>query len=208
MTNTVAIGDSPMSVYYHAQHCEGSDSRFEPAVCKNRAGFYIGMECFACHVNTRESGYYPDEASAWSDYSLKVKGLPITNPREPESEDDMIMRRLKAAGLDPKPDNENDLLPAKPAKVVITPEGAVDIELEDPLGAKLHIRMHITPWGLLGVTNTGFGSVMTEDGYMVIMPESDHVRESQNGLIDSMRELDLLAEEVEHSASDIHTESI
>lgn len=202
-----------MTVYYHKNDCSGTDEfglpvKFVPAVCKNKAGFYVGMECFTCHVNTRESGYYTDEPTAWSDYNLMLQGLPITNPREEETEEEVLTRHLKAAGFDPKPDDGNDWSPVKQARVVILPTGAVDIELEDPLGAKLHIRLHITPWGLLGITDTGFGSVVTEDGYLVIMPDSDHTAESQNGLIDSMAELSKAEEEVQQGAPTIDAESI
>lgn len=198
-----------MSIFYHRSDCKGSmyPSGFQPAVMKNRAGFYVGYMCEECQVHNRESGYYDDEPAAWSDYNLLVQGLPITNPREAETADEMLIRRLKEAGLDPKPDAANDPIPGKPAKILITPDGAVDIQLEDPLGAKLHVRFHITPWGLLGTTSSGFGSVVTDEGFLVIMPDSDHTAESQNGLVESIRELEESMGEVEQDTSIIDAES-
>lgn len=203
-----------MNFFYHREDCPGVDefgqpAMFIPSVCKNKAGYYVAMECFTCHVHNRESGYYDDEPSAWSDYGLMIRGLPITNPREQEGEDDTMMRRLKAAGRNPKPDEGNDPLPAKPARIQVSPDGSVIISLEDPLGAAMDIRLYITPWGLIGVTNTGFGSVVTEEGVLAILPDSDHPAESQKGLMDSMRELDLIStEEVNQDTPNIDAESI
>lgn len=195
-------------VFYHKEDCNGLDSRFSPSVNKNKAGYYVGMSCPECGVSTRESGYYNTEAEAWSDYNLMVQGLPITNPRAPETEDEQLIRRLKAAGLDPKPDEENDLDVHKPAKVIITKDGEVDIKLEDPMGTVMHLRLHVTPWGLLGTTNTGFGSIVTDDGFLVIVPESDHTQASVEGLEQEMIRINEMSEEVNQDTPNIDAESI
>lgn len=196
--------------FYHKSDCPGSMHipAFQPAVMKNRTGYYVGYLCDGCGVGNRESGYYDSEKEAWSDYELLSQGLPLTNPREPESEDETLIRRLKAAGLDPKPDESNEFDPPKQARVMITPNGEVDIEIEDPMGTRMRVRFHITEWGLLGTTDTGFGSTITDDGFLLIVPDSDHIEQTMEGLQGRMDQIRAMSEELNNSTQNIDSASM
>lgn len=198
-------------IFYHKSDCKPGlydPPRFEPAVMRNKAGYYVGYMCESCQVSNRESGYYDSEPEAWSDYNLLLQGLPLTNPREEESKDDALMRRLKAAGLDPQAESDGELAPAKPAKIIVTPHGEVDIELEDPLGSRMHLRLHLTEWGLLGTTSTGFGSTTTDDGFLVIIPDSDHAQHTLEGMLQRMEEIKQVSEQVSQGTQGIDGESM
>lgn len=193
-------------VFYHRESCSG-ESAFAPSVRMNRAGWYIAMECPECKVSNRESGYYEDHKLAMSDANLFEQGLPITNPRAEETLDEQLARHLKAAGVNPKPDPNNDFTALPTPMVVVRPDGAIDIRLDDQAGTSLHVRIEITPWGLIATTDTGFGSLQTEDGFLVLLPHGEHVQENMAHILAHIEET-RQQEEITQAAQTVDTESM